>query len=121
MLTTQAAQTFARDWYAAWNAHDLERIVAHYRDDVRFSSPLVPRILAQRVPGVIGRSALAAYFRRGLDAYPDLRFEPLTLLVGAESVLLHYRSVGGTITAEAMVLDREMRVWRATAHYDQLP
>ena len=32
-------QAFAEDWVAAWNAHDLERVLAHYAEDVVFVSP----------------------------------------------------------------------------------
>jgi ketosteroid isomerase-like protein len=36
-----AAEEFARSWYAAWNANDLERILSLYADDVELTSPLV--------------------------------------------------------------------------------
>ncbi len=29
---------FAIEWEAAWNAHDLNRILAHYAEDVVFRS-----------------------------------------------------------------------------------
>ena len=32
-LTHEFARRFAEEWIAAWNAHDLERILAHYTDD----------------------------------------------------------------------------------------
>jgi hypothetical protein len=32
MLTRDFAEHFAADWIAAWNAHDLEHILAHYAD-----------------------------------------------------------------------------------------
>ena len=34
------AQAFAEEWVAAWNAHDLERILAHYRDDFEIITPI---------------------------------------------------------------------------------
>jgi hypothetical protein len=30
LLTNEFANHFAEDWIAAWNAHDLQRILAHY-------------------------------------------------------------------------------------------
>jgi hypothetical protein len=115
------AQEFAEEWYEAWNGHDLDRILSHYRDDVTLRSPLVPTITGQKDAIVVGRDALASYFRRGLEAYPDLHFEPLALFVGAGSVVLQYRSVHGSLTAEVMGLDRDLRVTNVMAHYDQLP
>ena len=31
------ARAFAANWIAAWNAHDLERILEHYTEDVSFA------------------------------------------------------------------------------------
>ena len=35
------ARRFAEEWIAAWNAHDLERILPHYSDDFEMHSPLI--------------------------------------------------------------------------------
>lgn len=29
-MDEEQARRLAEEWYAAWNAHDLERILAHY-------------------------------------------------------------------------------------------
>jgi hypothetical protein len=121
MLTAERAQEFAEEWYEAWNAHDLERIVSHYREDVTFRSPFVTAITGCEDGTLIGRDDLASYFGRALDAIPDLRFEPRALFVGVGSVVLHYRSARGLLAAETMSLDRDLRVSGAMAHYDQLP
>jgi hypothetical protein len=34
------AAAFVDDWLAAWNSHDLGRILAHFADDVTFTSPV---------------------------------------------------------------------------------
>jgi hypothetical protein len=41
------ALRFAEEWAAAWNAHDLDRILTHYADDVVCSSPHIVRRLAE--------------------------------------------------------------------------
>jgi ketosteroid isomerase-like protein len=38
MLDKQFADEFRQDWIAAWNRHDLERIVAHYSDDIEMGA-----------------------------------------------------------------------------------
>ena len=121
MPSIEEAQAFADDWYEAWNAHDLDRVLSHYREDVRFSSPFVVAITRSEDGTIVGRPELARYFARALEAYPDLRFEPLGLFVGAESVVLHYRSVLGLLAAELMSLDGDRLVTTAMAHYDRLP
>jgi ketosteroid isomerase-like protein len=121
MLTAERAREFAEQWYEAWNVHDLERIVSHYRQDVTFSSPFVTAITGRADGTLVGQDDLASYFARALEAFPGLRFEPLALFVGVDSVVLHYRRVPGLLAAEAMCLDRDLRVGAAMAHYDRLP
>jgi ketosteroid isomerase-like protein len=38
-FTRESAERFGVAWLAAWNAHDLDAILARYHDDVVFSSP----------------------------------------------------------------------------------
>jgi ketosteroid isomerase-like protein len=117
MLTVDAAARLADEWFAAWNAHDLDAILAHYADDVEFTSPFVA-VLNDDPSGVIhGKQALRAYFARALERFPDLRFEPLDVLVGVDSVTLSYVSVGARRAAEVMSLGPDGRVVRVLAHY----
>ena len=40
-LPSGFAERFATDWIAAWNSHDLDRVLTHYEDDFEMSSPLI--------------------------------------------------------------------------------
>jgi ketosteroid isomerase-like protein len=111
------AQEFAADWYAAWNAHDLERILSHYADDVEMASPLVSALTGEADGRIVGKEALRAYFAAGLEKYPELHFEPLELFVGVSSLVLRYVSVGGQPSAEVVFLDDEGKISRYVAHY----
>lgn len=42
------AEQFAADWIDAWNAHDLDRVLAHYSDDFEMSSPVIVQIAGDR-------------------------------------------------------------------------
>ena len=112
-----AAQQFAREWYAAWNAHDLERILSHYADDVEMDSPLVSVLTGHADGRIVGKEALRAYFAAGLEQYPSLHFEPLELFVGVNSLVLHYLSVNGRPSAEVVFLNDEGKIARYFAHY----
>lgn len=114
------AQALAREWYEAWNAHDLERILAHYTTDVVFTSPFIAALGADPSGRVAGKGALRAYWAKALQTYPDLHFEPIVELYGVQSVTLHYRGVGGVLAAEVLELDQDGLIWRATAHYDRI-
>ena len=111
---------FEREWIEAWNAHDLERILSHYRDDVRFVSPIAARFGAARGE-LRGRGALREYFARGLATYPGLHFQPIAALGGIASIALHYRSVEDRPCIEVMELDARGRVRRVAAHYGPPP
>ncbi len=39
MIDQEFAAHFAADWIAAWNSHDLERILVHYRVRVAIEAP----------------------------------------------------------------------------------
>ncbi|MBS1815296.1 MAG: nuclear transport factor 2 family protein [Acidobacteria bacterium] len=116
-MTETDARQFAAEWIAAWNAHDLDRILSHYADDVRFVSPFVQRIMGQQDGVVQGIPALRDYFSRGLAAYPDLRFELYTVLAGVNSVTLYYGSVKNLLAAEVMAFDSDGRISSVLAHY----
>ncbi len=117
MIDQRAAARFADDWYAAWNAHDLDRVISHYVDDVEFASPFIAALSDNPAGIVHGTTELRAYFARGLERFPDLRFEPLDLLCGVDSVTLYYVSVEGRRAAEVMRLTSDHRVAHCYAHY----
>jgi len=112
-----AAQRFAEEWYAAWNAHDLERILGHYADDVEMTSPLVSSLAGAAGGTLVGKDALRAYFAAGLERFPDLHFEPVAVFVGVDSLVLQYLSVGGRPSAEVVFLDGDGKIARYSAHY----
>lgn len=108
---------FARDWIAAWNSHDLNRILAHYAPNVTLTSPAAAKLLNDPSGAVSGLPALRDYFRRGLDAFPDLRFELLEVLAGLSSLVLLFKNQRGTHTAEFMEFDSAGKVVRVVANY----
>jgi hypothetical protein len=95
-MNEQQANRLAQAWIDAWNRHDLDAILRHYAPDVEFTSPFVSALSGEQRPAPsMGREALTAYFRKGLQAYPDLHFELIRTLIGVDSLLLYYRSVKG--------------------------
>jgi len=119
-VSTELVAEFEREWIEAWNAHDIDRILTHYRDDVRFISPIAARF-GTPYGEVHGRPALRDYFELGLASYPELHFQPIAALGGIGSIALHYRSVEDRQAIEVMELDARGQVRRATAHYGATP
>ncbi|MER5437960.1 nuclear transport factor 2 family protein [Streptomyces sp. NPDC002790] len=98
------ARTFVDSWVTAWNAHDLDALLAHFADDVTFSSPVAAQLLGG--DGIMrGKDALRAYWQEGLRRIPDLRFEVMGSYVGVNSLVINYRNQKGGLVNEVLIFD----------------
>jgi hypothetical protein len=112
---TPDAHAFAREWVAAWNARDLDRILSHYAEDIVFLSPYAERITGSgRVDGL---DALRRYWRTGLAANPDLHFTLDAALAGHNAVTVLYRNHRGQQVAETVEFGESGKVVRSFACY----
>ena len=116
-MTKEQALTFATEWVADWNSHDLEAIMSHYDDSVELTSPVAAQLLQTNDGKVAGKASLRSYFERGLAAYPNLQFQLHDVLFGIDSLVLYYTNQKGTHTAEFMELSQGGNVLRVVAHY----
>jgi len=116
-MTGEEAQAFADEWIAAWNSHDLDRVLSHYAPDVVFLSPV-----AQKVVGngrVVGIPALRSYWGKTLASQPQLKFELLTVLVGHACLTILYRNHRNQQAAETFEFASDGKVARSFACYTQ--
>ncbi|MCP4680373.1 MAG: nuclear transport factor 2 family protein, partial [Deltaproteobacteria bacterium] len=60
------AKEFAEEWIAAWNAHDLDRILAHYTDDFEITSPMIKVALGVETGTLKGKDAIRKYWQAAL-------------------------------------------------------
>lgn len=116
-MTRDEALNLANHWVAAWNTHDLDLIMSHYEEGIELTSPVAAQLLRTSDGMVRGKANLRAYFQRGLEAYPDLRFQLEDVLRGLNSVVIYYRNQKGTRTAEFMELSAAGKVARVVANY----
>ena len=112
------AEHFAADWIGAWNAHDLDRVLSHYTDDVAMSSPVIIQLTGEASGMLRGKAAVGAYWRKALDLIPDLQFELVTVLAGVTTITLYYKGVRGRLAAEVFHFNQDGKVAQAFAHYD---
>ena len=111
------AERFAAEWIDAWNTHDLKRVLSHYADDFEMSSPYIVQIAGEPSGTLRGKAAVGAYWKKALELVPDLKFELLTVLVGVDSVTLHYKGARGRFVAEVLHFRSDGKVAKAFAHY----
>jgi ketosteroid isomerase-like protein len=116
MIDPEWAAIFAREWIEAWNAHDVDRVLAHYADDFEMTSPLIVRRLGVEGGKLKGKDAVRAYWVQGLAATPGLRFKLVDVAIGVNSLAIVYESATlGRTVVEHIEFDREQRGVRAEA------
>jgi ketosteroid isomerase-like protein len=71
-MTNEEAAATARRWIDSWNARDVEAVLAHFDEQVRFTSPKAAAITGR--PLVEGRPALRAYWQAALERITSLHF-----------------------------------------------
>lgn len=116
-VNLEFAQHFAQEWIDAWNAHDVDRILSHYADDLEMTSPAIVQIAGEPSGTLRGKAAVGAYWRKALALVPDLHFELITVLVGVRSVTVYYKGAKGRLAAEVFFFGAGGKVTQAMAHY----
>jgi hypothetical protein len=89
MIDPTWAQQFAEEWIAAWNSHDLERILAHYTDDFEIPSPLIVERMNEPSGTLKGKTCLAL-----TKNIPNILFSQ------PQDYLHHYLSAAITIASK---------------------
>lgn len=90
MTTEQNNIAIAEKWFAAFNAHDLEQLLALYHDNAEHYSPKL-KIRQPDTNGLVtGKQALRNWWRDAFDRLPTLRYEPTTLTANNDRVFMEY-------------------------------
>lgn len=109
-------EAFAREWEAAWNSHDLDRILSHYHADVCFRSRKAVALMGQGE--LRGTHALRTYWARALEKQPNLRFQVQQVFQGYNMVVISYSNHAGVSAAETLYFDENGLVWQASACHE---
>jgi len=117
LMTEDEARSFAADWIEAWNSHDLDRIMTHYAEDLVLVSPIAAQLLNDPAGMVRGKDSLREYFQKGLNAFPQLRFDLIEVMRGLSSIVLYYKNQKGTKSGEFMELNPQRKITRVVANY----
>lgn len=104
---------FAEAWEAAWNSHDLDRILAHYSEDVIFRSRKAMRLVGRGE--LHGKPALRDYWSKALAAQPDLSFVVVDVLNGHGMLVITYRNHRDVLAAETLRFGADGLVVEASA------
>src|SRR5215475_7469203 len=117
MLTKDEANSLAQHWIDAWNSHDLDAIMSHYSEVIVLVSPVAAKLLNDPTGTVRGKAALRAYFQKGLEFYPQLKFDLVDVMWGLSSLVLYYTNQNSTKSGEFMEVGKDGKITRVVANY----
>ena len=107
---------FAEGWIASWNARDVEAVLAHYDDDVVFTSPLAQRVVPDSEGVARGKKRLRDYWTLALEGNPNLHFTLIAVYVGVDIIVINYQNQRGRVVNEVLAFkDGRITVGHATS------
>jgi ketosteroid isomerase-like protein len=111
-------KTFVNEWIAAWNSHDIDKIMNYYAEDVEVSSPIIKIAFGIDSGTLIGKDNVRKYWGAALEKVPDLRFELIEVAQGINSVAIYHRAIENMMLIEVMFFNDKGKISRVVAHYN---
>ena len=89
-------QSIAFRWFDAFNAHNLEQLLALYEDDAQHYSPKL-KIRQPETKGLVtGKQAMREWWQDSFDRLPTLKYKVTSLTANGDRVFSEYiRQVSG--------------------------
>lgn len=83
----------AREWLRAFNARDLDALLALYADDAVHTSPKLRAQKPETRGEIRGKAALRAWWADSMQRLPGLRYDALHLTASGDRVVMEYERV----------------------------
>lgn len=83
-------QGIAEAWLEAFNAHDVERLVALYDEACTHTSPKIRALHPNTGGKLVGKDALRTWWSDAMRRLPGLRYEATAITASPERVILEY-------------------------------
>lgn len=107
----------AKKWIAAWNSHDLNRILALYTEDAEMASPKIAAYGGSPNRTLKGKVKLRKYWSEAIAKQPSLRFRLNRVFASPDSLALLYTDHRGLVVCEYLQYGADGRIIRAAAHH----
>lgn len=89
-------RAIAEAWHAAFEARDLDALLALYSDDATHTSPKIRALHPETGGKLVGKAAMRAWWADAFARLPSLRYITTSITAAPESVFLEYiRRVDG--------------------------
>jgi ketosteroid isomerase-like protein len=90
-MSAEQLNKIAMEWFDAFNAKDLERLLDLYHDDALHYSPKL-KVRQPETKGLIqGKNTLRAWWKDAFSRLPDLRYEVVRLTPFEDRVFMEYK------------------------------
>jgi ketosteroid isomerase-like protein len=106
-----------RDWIAAWNSHDLERVLALYAEDFEMTSDKIQALGFDASGTLRGKDRVRAYWSKALQMITNLHFELIDTYVSPDSVVVFYQNERGSKICEYLRLDADGKIRQGSANH----
>ena len=106
-----------REWIAAWNSHDLDRILALYADDSEMTSDRIQALGLEASGTLRGKDRIRAYWGLALQRLPNLHFDLIDIYVSPDSIVVFYQNERGAKICEYLRLNDEGRIRQGSANH----
>jgi ketosteroid isomerase-like protein len=80
----------ARAWLQAFNAHDVDALVALYAEDATHTSPKIRALHPETGGRLRGRAALADWWRDANHRLPGLRYQEIAIVADESHAIIEY-------------------------------
>ena len=109
--------TLGREWIAAWNSHDLERVLSLYAEDSEMTSDKIPVFGFDPSGTLRGKDKIRAYWGTALKQLPNLHFDLIDTYVSPDSIVVFYQNERGAKICEYLRLDAEGKIKQGSANH----
>jgi ketosteroid isomerase-like protein len=113
----QALAALGRQWVAAWNSRDLERVLTMYSEDAEMTSDRIPAFGFDASGTVRGKDSLRAYWSKALSLITNLHFTLIDTYVSPDSVVVFYQNERGHRICEYLRLDDAGKIKQGSANH----
>lgn len=83
-------QQIAMKWFEAFNAKNLENLLALYDDDAQHSSPKLKRLHPETNGLIKGKEALRSWWQEAFEKLPTLHYKVTSLTANTDRVFMEY-------------------------------
>ena len=106
-----------REWVAAWNARDLERVLALYADDFEMTSPHIVGLGFDASGTLRGKDKVRKYWAFALASVPDLHFDLIDVYTSPDSLVVFYSNERGGKVCEYLRLNAAGKIAQGSGNY----